>query len=438
MFKTKVRSQLKNYEQQLATQNQIIDAIRNTMAMIEFSPDGIILEANSLFLQTVGYTLDEIRGKHHSLFCTPELKNSHAYHHFWQRLSKGESFSDRFMRLAKNDRPIWLEASYIPIIAEQGQVVKVIKLASDITSSVLAEQRLDSLLNAINRSMAVIEFTLDGHVVSANDNFLKAVGYNLDDIKGKHHRIFCDEETAASDSYRNNWQRLNRGEYLSDRFKRITRTGDVIWLRATYNPLFDANGKLYGVVKFANNITHQVERRQAEFSAAQFAFSIAKETDERAYDGAATVEETVEVVRSVATELSHVSHDIKALNSQSEEITSIVKVIRSIAEQTNLLALNAAIEAARAGEQGRGFAVVADEVRNLAARTSQATLEIHDVLQKNIELAQKADNSMALSQEKSEHGVRLANRAVAVMADIRGEAQQVVDAVGQFVAAVND
>ena len=438
MFGSRLRHALQQSTQQLAIQDQILSAIGHTMAMIEFSPNGDILNANPLFLQVVGYSLDEIQGKKHSLFCTPELTRSNDYQHFWQRLGNGESFSDRFMRVAKDGRHIWLEASYIPVKNQQGQVIKVIKLATDITRAMIAEQQHERLLNAINRSMAVIEFTLNGEIVDANENFLKTMGYRLEEVKGKHHRIFCDAETVASAEYQHAWQRLNKGEYLSDRFKRVTRNGQTIWLRATYNPLYDTSGKLYGVVKFASDITSQVERRNAESSAAKLAFAIAAETDQSSRTGSETVQETVEIVRSIASELEHVSGHINALGNQSERINSIVQVIRGIAEQTNLLALNAAIEAARAGEQGRGFAVVADEVRNLAARTSQATLEINDVVLQNMELAQRAVNGMSDSKNKSEQGVQLANRAGEVMLRIRDEAQRVVGAIGQFADAIKD
>jgi methyl-accepting chemotaxis protein len=438
MFRSRNQQALEQTRQELAVQNQILDAISHTMAMVEFSPQGEILTANSSFLHILGYESSELLGKQHSLLCPPDLIRSSEYQRFWQRLANGESFSDRFMRLAKGGRPVWLEASYIPVTDQQGKVIKVIKLATDITRAMKAEQEHKSLLTAINRSMAVIEFTLDGQIVDANENFLKTVGYRLEEVKGKHHQIFCDAETAASAEYQQAWRRLNQGEYLSDRFKRKARDGRTVWLRATYNPLFDSNGKLYGVVKLASDITGQVERRHAESAAAKLAFDIAAETDESARSGTATVQATVDVVRSIASELEEVSGHINALGNQSERINSIVQVIRGIAEQTNLLALNAAIEAARAGEQGRGFAVVADEVRNLAARTSQATLEINDVVLKNMELAQQAVTGMSESRTKSEQGVTLANQAGEVMLKIRDEAKRVVGAIGQFSDSIQD
>ncbi|UVE19789.1 methyl-accepting chemotaxis protein [Pseudomonas sp. LS44] len=192
------------------------------------------------------------------------------------------------------------------------------------------------------------------------------------------------------------------------------------------------------MVKFASDITSQVERREAEAAAATLAFDIARETDQSAIKGAGTVDEAVQVVRGIADELSQVGGQIGALREQSERISSIVQVIRGIAEQTNLLALNAAIEAARAGEQGRGFAVVADEVRNLAARTSQATVEINEVVRLNHELAQQAVSGMDGGKLKAEQGVHLVNKAGEVMQEIREEAQRVVDAIEQFTVAFED
>ena len=438
MFGSKIHSELQQCQVQLAASQQVIGVIRQTFAMIEFTAQGEILDANPPFLAVMGYRLEDIRGQNHRMFCSQAQLASPAYAKFWQRLADGESFSDRYMRFAKGGREVWLEASYMPVRDAQGKVVKVIKLATDITERMHIEHQHDSYLQAINRSTAVIEFNLAGEVQEANEIFLSTMGYRLEEIRGVHHRQFCTHEDAASDEYRRFWQRLNQGEFIADRFKRVAKGGRVVWLRATYNPLYDAGGRLYGVIKFATDITHQVEHREAESAAAQLAFDIARETDESAIKGAATVEETVQVVRGIADELAKVAGNIGALGAQSERISSIVQVIRGIAEQTNLLALNAAIEAARAGEQGRGFAVVADEVRNLAARTSQATVEINDVVRLNHDLALQAVSGMDGSKQKAEQGVLLANKAGEVMLEIRDEAQRVVDAIGQFTQAMQD
>nr|WP_285961494.1 PAS domain-containing methyl-accepting chemotaxis protein [Pseudomonas tohonis] len=432
MFGSHLRNELQAYKNRFQNIDQKLAAIRSSMAMIDFTPTGEILDANQAFLNVVGYRLEEVVGQHHRLFCPASLVNSPEYRQFWNRLSKGESFSDRFMRLTKDGREIWLEATYMPVHNGEGQVVSVIKIAADITRQIQAENKQTSMLTALDRSMAVIEFNLNGEVLEANDNFLATMGYRLGEIRGKHHRMFCEPAEANSDDYRRFWERLNQGEYIHEVFKRVAKNGRVVWLRATYNPLYDAAGKLYGVVKFASDITAQVERRNAESAAAQLAYEIAQETDGSSVKGAATVDETMQVVRGISEELDQVSGQIGALNTQSERIGSIVQVIRGIADQTNLLALNAAIEAARAGELGRGFAVVADEVRNLASRTSQATLEINEVVQLNQNLTQSVVTSMLGSQEKVRKGVALAGQAGEVMLEIRAEAQRVVSAVGQL------
>ena len=436
MFNSHLKQTLAHCQLQLADASATLAALDRSMALIEFQPDGTILNANSNFLSLMGYTLAEVRGQHHRLFCEPGQSSSREYSEFWRRLASGEFVSERFLRRDKQGREIWLEASYNPVLSASGQVDKVVKIASDISAQVRMEQEQNSLINAINRSMAMIEFNLQGEVLTANDNFLNTMGYRLEDIRGKHHRLFCNREEADSAGYKSFWAQLNRGEYVSGRFQRVGRNGQPIWLRATYNPVFDSNGKLYKVVKFASDVTEQVRHQEAESRAARIAYDTALQTDATAQQGAQVVQHTVEVMQGIAGELNRAAEGISAVSEQSEMISSIVQTIRGIAEQTNLLALNAAIEAARAGEQGRGFAVVADEVRSLAGRTSQATVEIVEVVRRNHELAQGAVNSMDASKDKAEQGVRLANEAGAVILEIQEGARRVVDAISQFTATL--
>ena len=284
----------------------------------------------------------------------------------------------------------------------------------------------------MTRSMAVIEFDLAGHVLTANPRFLDSMGYRLEQIRGKHHRLFCDRSEADSPQYREFWARLNRGEFVADRFRRIDAQGRTVWLEASYNPVHDAYGRLYKIIKFATVITDQVNREQAVAEAATIAFDTSRQTDHCAQRGTAVVRQTVEVMRQIARQVAEASEGIEALDRQSQLIGTILKTISGIADQTNLLALNAAIEAARAGDQGRGFAVVADEVRQLAARTSKAAEEIVGVVHENQSLAQAAVGRMGASREQAEQGLEYANQAGEVIVEIQDGAQRVVSAVGQF------
>lgn len=418
MFNKALKQALEAARQQLQAALARKAAVDRSTAMIEFKPDGTIIGANDNFLTTVGYRLEEIQGQHHRLFCFPDYQASAEYRRFWQRLAAGEYIRDRFLRRNKQGQEVWLEASYNPILGADGRVESVLKLATDITALVAREQEQESMIDAIGRSMAVIAFNLKGEVLEANANFLQTMGYRLEDIRGKHHRQFCTREEADSPAYRDFWERLNRGEFFSGRFQRVNRNGDIVWLSATYNPVFDASGRLYKVVKFARDITPQVQQQQAESDAAKLAYEISQRTDDSARHGAEVISETVTMVRGIADELSRAAEGISAVSQQSEMISSIVQTIRGIAEQTNLLALNAAIEAARAGEQGRGFAVVADEVRLLAQRTQTSTAEIQGMierLQGNSEAAVKVINE---SSRASQLTVEQASQAGESLAQI--------------------
>jgi methyl-accepting chemotaxis protein len=412
-------------------------ALHGAMPVVEFTVTGQVLGASPIFLEMTGYSLDEVVGKHHSMFCEPAYGSSRENAALWQQLARGESAEAQFLHLRRAGEGIWVEASYAPVRDQGSGVQRVVQILRNSHERVLRAQAESSVMQAIDRSMAVIEFDLSGTVVRVNENFLKVMGYRREEVLGQHHRLFCNPREVQDEAYRGFWAALNRGQYMSGQFQRVDKRGATVWLQATYNPLYDANGRLYGVVKFATDITREVEQRQTESKAARLAFETSRRTDEHTQLGTSVVQQTVTVVQSIADELQQVAMGIGALSAQSEEIGSIVDAIRGIAEQTNLLALNAAIEAARAGEQGRGFAVVADEVRNLARRTSQATVAISDVVGKNRELARQAVTSMQSSTLKAEQGVKLANQAGTVILDIHRGAQQVVEVIGEFAHAMD-
>ncbi len=238
-----------------------IQAIERAQAVIEFGLDGTVITANENFLRVFGYSLDEVVGKHHRIFCDPDYAASSAYREFWKNLASGEYDSAEFKRIAKDGSEIWLQASYNPIFDADGRPIKVVKFATDVTESKLQRTELEGKIQAIERAQAVIEFGLDGTVITANENFLRIFGYSLDDVAGKHHRIFCDPDYAASSAYREFWQNLARGEYNSGEFKRIAKDGSEIWLQASYNPIFDIEGRPRKVVKFASDITEEIRKR---------------------------------------------------------------------------------------------------------------------------------------------------------------------------------
>ena len=302
-----------------------LSSLNGSIAMIEFSPDGTILSANALFLARMGYTLAEIEDQHHSLFCTAEQLESRDYQDFWLRLNRGESFSDKFLRVAKNGRPVWLEANYVPVQNRHGRVIKIVKLATDITDHINDAQEQRAITTAIERSMAVIAFNLKGEVLKANDNFLKTMGYRREEVEGVHHRRFCSQALRDSREYSEFWQQLNRGEFVSGQFPRVNKRGETIWLRATYNPVFDEQGRLYKIVKFATDVTAQVEKNQQEHDAAQRAYHTALQTDESTKLGADVIASSVQTMNALAGELQGISGDITGLSESSERIGAIVE-----------------------------------------------------------------------------------------------------------------
>jgi methyl-accepting chemotaxis protein len=410
-----------------------VKAISSSMAMIEFTTNGIILDANENFCSTMGYTADELIGKHHRCFCEEAFVASADYERFWGGLARGEPFSGTILRLDKARNEIWLEASYMPVIGQDGKTTSVIKVASVITQRILKEHESQSVMDAISRSMAMIEFTPEGNVITANANFLTTMGYRIEEIVGQHHSMFCLPGEASSSSYKEFWKSLNRGEFHARRFQRINKMGAVVFLEASYNPIIDHHGRLCKVVKFASDITNQVKTQQI---AAESAHSTSVQNDACAQKGSHAVQETVHVIEEISSDLNAAAQSINAVNKQSALIGDIVQSIRAIALQTNLLALNAAIEAARAGEHGRGFSVVADEVRNLAARTSKATVEIDKVVTENHQLTNSAVTSMQTSLSRTEVGVQLAKEAGDVILEIQAGSRHVVDAIGQISATL--
>jgi methyl-accepting chemotaxis protein len=239
-----------DYQGQLA-------AISKSQATIEFNMDGTIVTANDNFLNVMGYTLNEVKGKHHGMFVDEAYRNSGEYREFWAKLNRGDYQAGEYKRIGKGGKEVWIQASYNPILDLNGKPVKVVKYATDITAQKLTNADYQGQLAAIAKSQATIEFKMDGTIVTANDNFLNAMGYTLDEVKGKHHSMFVEEAYRQSGEYREFWAKLNRGEYQAAEYKRIGKGGKEVWIQASYNPILDLNGKPMKVVKYATDITPQ-------------------------------------------------------------------------------------------------------------------------------------------------------------------------------------
>ena len=365
---------------------QIREGLREEMIFAHLDAHANIQDVNHLFEQELGYSLAQIKGRNFFEFVPEIAKETPHYRKLKQCIDEKAHYFGAIEFLRNNGEEAWLRGVVQPVFDVNGKVVKYSVNLNDLTRT----------------------------------------------ISQSKERIFCEQEYANSAEYKRFWDRLARGEFVAGRFERLDAHGNKVWLGATYNPICDSHGRMYKVVKLATNITEQVEQERAVSNAAEIAYRSSNSTDQIASRGKEVIEELLGEMSSLSEQMDKAKEGIHALDDQSQQIATIIGSISAIAEQTNLLALNAAIEAARAGDQGRGFAVVADEVRQLASRTTDATEEIINVVKHNQSLASDAVELVNVGDEKAQGGLKYAEEAGQVIAQIQDGAKEVVNAVEQF------
>lgn len=427
----KSSTRIAELEKELSAFQDIQDDLQQEMLYFALDSEGKIIGANALFLTSVGYDVKEMKGKYLKDFILKKSLNKEHCQRMLSCIGSKTHWHGALQLETKDGKEAWYRAIIQPTKNAEGKVVLAV-YSAELTRTISQSKELEDMLAALNRSSAVIEFNLDGIVLNANDNFLKGMGYSKSQIVGKHHKMFCEPKEAESQDYRDFWKQLRSGEPVSRRFKRIDSRGETVWLEASYNPIHDDNGELYKVAKFATVITEQMNREFAIAETSDIAYEISKTSDADALTGINVIKSTIQTMDELSEQMSSASKGIFELDTQSLKVAELVESIRGIADQTNLLALNAAIEAARAGEQGRGFAVVADEVRQLASRTSSATEEIIKVVGENKKLTEQAVSLIEESMGKAHKGLELSNEAGRVMNAIQAGSRKVVDAISQF------
>jgi methyl-accepting chemotaxis protein len=381
-----------------------IEAIGKSQAVIEFDVNGIVQHANENFLSTLGYSLDEIIGKHHSMFVEPSYTNTDEYKAFWHNLADGKFEAGEFKRLGKGGKEVWIQASYNPIVGLSGEVLKVVKYATNITDQKMLNANYQGQIEAIGKSQAVIEFDMTGTIIDANENFLSVLGYQLDEITGRHHSLFVDAETRGSAEYTQFWQDLNKGKFDSGEYKRIGKGDKEVWIQASYNPIMDANGKPFKVVKYATDVT---ARKSAVKEISQSLMSLSQG----------------DLSHLITVPLEGEFNLLKeAMNSTIERFSDMVSQIRTSADFVST----------SANEIQTGTTDLSQRTESQAASLEETSSSVEQLTQTVNQNADNAKAAVSLAEDanqKATVGGDVVNQAVVAMRDIGGASNKIADII---------
>jgi len=483
-----------------STDKATLEALSLSLAIIEFDPTGKILSANENFCKALGYEASEIIGKHHSLFVEPEYVRSAEYGEFWNKLGRGEFDAREYKRIGKGGRNVWIQASYNPVKGPKGNVVKVVKVAIDITETKLQNAEFESKLNAISLVQAVIEFTPAGEIITANENFLKTMGYRLDEIKGQHHRMFVEPSYAASSDYQAFWRKLNAGEFIADGFRRIGKGGKEAFLQASYNPILDPNGKVAKVVKFATDITDLVdlgaglkrmaasdleqpiqrtfapalERSRLDFNTAQemlrstmlgitegvnLVATGGQEITKAADDLSSRTEQQAASLEETAAALDQVTATVKKTTDGAKQARSVVSEARSDAETSGDIVRQTVEAMSRIEKSSQEISQIIGVIDEIAFQTNLLALnagveaarageagrgfavvasEVRALAQRSAEAAKEIKGLITTSNTEVGHGVKLVAETGKSLARIIGKVTEINSVVADIAAGAEE
>jgi methyl-accepting chemotaxis protein len=390
-----------------------LNAVSKAQAVIEFNLDGTSLTANDNFLKTLGYTIEEIQGKHHSLFVESSYRDSGEYRLFWEKLGRGEYDAGQYKRVGKGGKEIWIQASYNPIMDMSGKPFKVVKYATDISAAKLKSADFEGQLAAIGKAQAVIEFKLDGTILTANDNFLKTLGYTIEEIRGKHHSLFVEPSHRDSNEYRLFWDKLGRGEYDAGQYKRIGKGGKEIWIQASYNPILDMNGKAFKVVKYASDVTDQVRNNQA----LDLAVRETQAMVQAAIDGDLT---------------RRISLDGKTgqIASLSESANALVNAMMTLVEEIKVVSTEVHGGAEEISQGNMHLSQRTEEQASSLEETASAMEEMTSTVKQSADNASQANQLAAAARQRAEKGGSVVTAAVAAMSEINSSSKKIADIIG--------